>query len=237
MRTSSVWGTPPDRFRRLITRLEKGQSSPLQACIVGCADGKFVLPLARRGHYVVGYDIDPIALYGGWKDFPIIEGQPPSVTYSGRDTLLQSYSKESRKITGLQSRLRTEGLLDHCKLLERDFYRSQLTEEFDFVFTSCSLQYKTNRVLDVREMVASLQDAVRAGGTLAMDYMLPLEDCHTDKSPHFFRSGQLQQLFSKESWKIKCCIEAEKPVFERAHVDRCSDHFHRLGYIIAQKKA
>ena len=237
MRTTSAWGTPPRRFMRLITRLERSSLSRLQTCIVGCSDGKFVLPLARRGHSVVGYDIDPIALYGGWKDFPIVKEPTPAVVYSGRDTPLKSYDKESRNIAGLYSRLNAEGFLERCKVIETDFYRSRQVEKFDFVFTSCSIQYKSNRDLDVRDMVKSLQDAVRHGGALAMDYMLPLEDSHDDKAPHFFRTGQLRKLFPTDQWRVDYYTEAKIPVFENAHVDRCADHFHKFGYLVARKVA
>ena len=72
MKTKSIWGVPPKRLYKLVSLLENSNIKNPTACIVGCSDGKFLLPFARKHIKVVGYDIDKIALYGGTKAFPIV---------------------------------------------------------------------------------------------------------------------------------------------------------------------
>ena len=73
MKTKSIWGNPPTRLYKLISIAKKNLGHKFTACIVGCSDGKFLMPFAREGIMVTGYDIDDVALYGGIKDFPIVE--------------------------------------------------------------------------------------------------------------------------------------------------------------------
>ena len=73
MKTKSIWGTPPKRLYNLIKIAEQDFGKDFTACIVGCSDGKFLMPFARKQIKVVGYDIDDVALYGGIKDFPIVD--------------------------------------------------------------------------------------------------------------------------------------------------------------------
>ena len=70
MKTKSIWGNPPKRLYKLINLGKKQWGNDFTACIVGCSDGKFLMPFARDGINVTGYDIDDVALYGGNKMFP-----------------------------------------------------------------------------------------------------------------------------------------------------------------------
>ena len=63
MRTKSIWGNPPTRLYKLIELAQQEFKKDFSACIVGCSDGKFLMPFARKGIKVTGYDIDDIALY------------------------------------------------------------------------------------------------------------------------------------------------------------------------------
>ena len=136
--------------------------------------------------------------------------------------------------TGLLERVQKEKLEAKFELLEMDFYHNVSQNQYDAVFTSCSMQYKGNRDLSLQKALQRLQDAVKPGGLLYMDYMMPLEDSHDWKSELFLRTGQIKAFF-QNGWKIIHLRELKKPVFEAAHVDRPSDHFHRFGYILAEK--
>ena len=72
-KTKSIWGNPPKRLYNLIRIAEKSIGNNFTACIVGCSDGRFLFPFARKKVKVTGYEVDDIALYGGYKDFPIIK--------------------------------------------------------------------------------------------------------------------------------------------------------------------
>ena len=60
MKTKSIWGAPPKRIYNILKFVED-QNPHFTTCIVGCSDGKFLMPFARAHHEVTGYDIDEIA--------------------------------------------------------------------------------------------------------------------------------------------------------------------------------
>ena len=120
-------------------------------------------------------------------------------------------------------------------IIKDDFYRScHANCVYDALFTSCSIQYKSNRDIPIANIIETIKSSIKPGGFLYMDYMMPLEDSHEWKSEHFFRTGQIKSFFDKE-WQIIHLYEMKSPVFEAAHVDRPEDHFHRFGYILVQK--
>ena len=65
MKTKSIWGNPPTRLYKLLNLSKKEWGNNFTVCIVGCSDGKFLMPFARNEIKVTGYDIDEVALYGG----------------------------------------------------------------------------------------------------------------------------------------------------------------------------
>lgn len=236
MKTSSCWGTPPTRLYRFIDFLST-QKNDATVCIVGCSDGKFVFPFLRKGFNVTAIDFDKVALYGGKKLKPINRDNITKIEYHHVDTSPE-YIKlptEEILINGLKNRAEIEKLNKNLRILETDFYAYPPQESFDVLFTSCSLQYKSNRAIPIENIMDTLKSHVNVNGYLYMDYMMPLEDTHTWKSDHFFRTGQIKNWFS-EGWKIIYIREMKKPIFEVAHVDRPEDHFHRFGYILAQKE-
>jgi hypothetical protein len=239
MKTRSVWGPAPSRFYRLLRRLERRARNRLSTCVVGCSDGKFVMPLLRRGHNVAAYDIDDVALFGGEKVVPLARRsvpKPPYVSIQQADAL-PALPYETRAIAGLEQRLRSENLCVLAAVHRTDFYHSPPGTLFDFVFTSCSMQYKNNQDLPVASLIEILQEHVAPGGTLAIEYMLPLEDSHSWKAPHFLRTGQMRSFFRQSRWAMASCREAHRPVFEAAHVDRPQDHYHRFGYLLATRES
>lgn len=236
--TASVWGKTPSRFYRLISRVEASGRQRLSVCVVGCSDGKFVIPLLRRGHMVAAYDIDAVALFGGSKIFPLPRktvNRIPYVSFEQAESL-PLLPSEMRKIAGLEERVEVAGVKSLAAIHHRDFYHSPPGGQFDLVFTSCSVQYKNNHDLPVAAILLTLQNHVVQGGHLAIEYMLPLEDDHTWKAPHFLRTGQMRSFFPPKDWVILYCREARRPLFEAAHVDRPQDHYHRFGYILARRR-
>jgi hypothetical protein len=237
MITASVWGRVPSRFYRLIRQVEALTPRRLSVCVVGCSDGKFVLPLLRRGHVVAAYDIDAVALFGGSKVFPLPRRnipKPPYISFEQAESF-PVLPSEMRKIAGLEERIRLERVTALASIYHQDFYHRPPGGLFDLVFTSCSIQYKNNQDLPVAAILHTLQAHVGQGGHLAIEYMLPLEDSHTWKAPHFLRTGQMRAFFSPADWSVVYCWEARRPQFEAAHVDRPQDHYHRFGYILARR--
>lgn len=238
MMIPSVWGETPSRFYRLIRCMEQPAGNSRTACVVGCSDGKFVLPLLRRGYAVTCYDLDEIALFGGKKVFPFPRSsisKPPYESIMQADSL-PNLPSEIRSVSGLVQRIHAERLEHLAEVRHADFYRSPPGGLYDLVFTSCSMQYKFNQDLPITSLITTLQNHVAIGGTLAVEYMLPLEDCHTWKAAHFLRTGQMKTFFAESHWAIAHCHEARRPLFEAAHVDRPQDHYHRFGYLHATRK-
>lgn len=233
-KTKSIWGNPPKRLYKLIKLAEENIANNFTACIVGCSDGKFLLPFARKGIKVTGYEMDDTALYGGNKDFPIIKDKK-TFLYS-EDFVSKEYKIENRYVCGIIERIEKEQLTKYVNIEKRDFYKNVPKEKFDVVFTSCSLHYSLNIQFTSKKKMEKLQSIVSDGGYLYVDYMMAIDEKNTDRYPidKYFRKGEMRKYFDN-SWKIISLIEKNEPTFERAHVERTRDHFHRFGYVLAQK--
>jgi hypothetical protein len=154
-RTSSLWGTPPTRYYTFLATVEeKFSARPLQIAILGCSDGKFVVPAARRGHQVLAIDIDQIALFGGEKIGPAGKVYMP----------------------GLKARLRSEGLEDRVQVVYGDFVEYMPDAQYHAVFTSGAIQYSRNLKHSIHTMIVRVQAYVAPGGYIYIDYMLPMEE-------------------------------------------------------------
>ena len=237
MKTKSIWGQTPSRLYRLIKLAdERFKNENWTACIVGCSDGKFLIPFARAHHKVVGYDIDTIDLFGGEKDFPIYEKRKKIPKYD-RNFKSPNYPLETRKIRGLQERIEIEKLEDYARIEERNFYENPPKEKFNVVFTSCSLHYTINNKFSLQDKINKLKNIVENGGILYIDYKMALEEEDFESFPNykFFRNGEAAK-FLGDGWKIISNYEQKKPVFEAAHVVTSYDHFHRFGYLLAIKE-
>ena len=236
MKTKSLWGRAPSRIYAFV-RKYGGRLADGQVGVVGCSDGKFVFPFLRAGIRVCGFEIDPTALRGGEKVVPDKRRVVKARTYAKAAARVATEPCRSRTVhcRGLLHRLEREKLGDLFTLREKDFFHTDTAQRFSAVVTSCSIQYKCNRDLSLAQAVEKLQSVVEKGGYLLMDYMMPLEDRHEWKASVFARTGQMRGLFG-EGWTVISNVEMKNPVFEAAHVDRPEDHFHRFGYILAQKK-
>ncbi len=234
MKTKSIWGNPPTRIYKLINLAKKECGSNCTACIVGCSDGKFLLPFARERIKVTGYDIDPIDLYGGIKEFPIRPGNP-KYEYSP-DFVSPKYELQPIDVLGVIKRVEIEGLQKYANIEERNFYKNPPKEKFDVVFTSCSLHYTINNIFTLKEKVELLKNIVKKGGILYIDYMMALDEQDYEKYPDykFFRNGEALKYLD-EDWEIISYYEQKKPVFEAGHVVTTEDHFHRFGYLMAKR--
>ena len=234
MKTKSIWGNPPTRLYNLIKIAENNWHKDFTACVVGCSDGKFLMPFARKGIHVTGYDIDEIALYGGSKLFPIVR-KKVKYKYS-KDFKSKDYKLEERKVVGILDRLKEESLQNFAKIERRDFYKDVPMEKFNVVFTSCSLHYSVNKDFSLEDKMSKLQSIVLPNGYLYVDYMMAIdeEDYGLYPNSKFFRKREILNYFD-DSWKIISLKENNSPTFEGAHVDCVKDHFHRFGYILAKR--
>lgn len=235
MKTKSIWGNPPTRLYKLINLAKKEWDKDFTACIVGCSDGKFLMPFAREHIKVTGYDIDEVALYGGYKEFPIIK-EKIKYPYSP-NFVSKTFDLETKKVLGVTERIKIENLTDFARVEKRDFYRITPDEKFNLVFTSCSLHYSANQDFTLEEKTKKLQKIVLPNGYLYIDYMMAIDENDYEKySPlKFYRKKEILNYFD-DSWEILSFKENNIPSFEAAHVDCVVDHFHRFGYILAKRR-
>lgn len=213
MKTSSLWGTPPSRFYRFLRQLDaQAEGKPPTLAVVGCADGKFVVPAARRGISVWAIDIDEIALYGGFK---------------------YDASGEVR-MPGLKSRVTDEGLEELVEIVHGDFMESAPSRTFDAVFTSGALQYSNNMEHSLAEMVDAVGALVRPGGLFYLDYMLPYEEKYRGR-PNCPEAPWWAEYFAQRPhWDLKY-NRVMAPTLDRAHVEYPVDHYHQWGHALATR--
>lgn len=234
MKTKSIWGIPPKRLYKLINLAEERYDSDFKSCIVGCSDGKFLIPFARKGHFVKGYDIDDVALFGGKKVFPIVPRK--IIQQYSKDFMSEDYELKEEEVMGVCKRLKKENLSGNAIIEKRDFYKNVPDEKFDVVFTSCSLHYSVNKEFTLKDKIKKLQSIVSKNGLLYIDYMMAIDENDYENYPKtkFFRKGEIANYFD-DDWHIISLVENNRPNFEGAHVDCVKDHFHRWGYILAEK--
>lgn len=235
MKTKSIWGNSPTRIYKLMNFAEERFNNDFTTCIVGCSDGKFLMPFARRKHKVTGYDIDKIDLNGGMKEFPIRPGNP-KYKYS-KDFVPKKYELKPVEVLGVRKRVEIERLEKYAKIEERNFYKDLPKEKFDVVFTSCSLHYTINNKYTLKDKIDKLKSIVKPNGIIYIDYMMALEEDDYELYPEykFFRNGQAAEFLGPD-WEIISYYEQKKPVFEAGHVVTTEDHFHRFGYLMAVRR-
>jgi SAM-dependent methyltransferase len=185
----------------------------LRLAVIGCADGKFVLPAARRGYQVLAVDIDGIALFGGMKTGP---GGPTHMP-------------------GLQARLAAEGLLGQVSIRHSDLMDLGESWKADIVFSSGALQYSRNLRHRMADMIEKIKDQGCGNAFVYFDYMLPLQPEHVGRDN--YPSRQLwEAFFHAPQWEI-ISHRLLRPQFEAAHVDLPVDHEHHWGHLFARRVA
>ena len=206
---SSIWEGTKTFFPLFLDRLDRHFGAPGRACIVGAADGKFVLPLLRQGWEVVAIEDDLTALHGGMAELP---------------------GGKSSRIPGLLGRLRDEGILSGVEIVEADFLTCELPLSCDAAFTSCSWHYSKNHRVPVSVFIRKMQAIVRARGIFCAEYMMPQEERHHNVE-HYLAEGALREFFGNE-WSVVDEFYTE-PFLEKAHIGNLNDHSHRMGFLLA----
>ncbi|AUG78797.1 hypothetical protein CFP65_4030 [Kitasatospora sp. MMS16-BH015] len=216
MKTSSLWGTPQSRYYRLLQRIEENTPAgqPPTMAVIGCADGKYVLPAARRGFKVWAIDIDEVALFGGYKKDLTGEVLMP----------------------GLASRVKAEGLEDLVEVVHGDFMAAPPQQKFDAVFTSGALQYSNNLEHSLEQMVTEVGACVKPGGLLYIDYMLPYEEKYQGRAICPEAPWWKEYFTSRPVWEVKH-NRVMPPTLDKAHVEYPVDHYHQWGHLLARRTA
>ncbi|WUS98904.1 class I SAM-dependent methyltransferase [Streptomyces sp. NBC_00708] len=213
-KTRSLWGPAPSRFYRLLERVE--QSVPgrtPRVAILGCSDGKFVLPAARRDCDVIAVDIDDVALHGGTTK--TADGEPI-------------------EMAGLAWRLKTEGLEHKVEIILGDLAEVSLPQ-CDLIFISGALQYSHNLRHSMAGMMSRIQATVSPGGYLYIEYMLPVTEAHKalDNYP---LASEWPGFFDNSEWSVLSNHVADPAAENRDGAKVLGTHrFLHWGHLMARR--
>ncbi|WP_203735158.1 class I SAM-dependent methyltransferase, partial [Paractinoplanes durhamensis] len=206
MPTVSVWEDTRTFFPLFLAQIE--QIGARSVCVVGASDGKFVLPLARRGLHVLAIERDPSSVDGGPVKLP-----------GPIDTV----------VPGLRKRVAEEGLIDHVTIVQADLFEVDVAEpRADAVWTSCSWHYSINHSRPLADFIAAMSRLCRSqGGVFGAEYMMPVAPRHFEVE-HYPGEGQVRGHLP--GWQIDW--ETYTPAFvEAPHVGQLAEHVHRMGLI------
>lgn len=195
----SVWGKPNRSIYRFLRILEE-TDLPKTIAILGCSDGKFVLPAARKGFSVLAIDIDRVALYGGNMD--IFGSVVPNI--------------------GMITRLKNENLLQKVEVVNQSFLEYILDQKYTGVFTSGSIHYGENSRYTLPEVVSKIQDYVTPQGLLFQEY-IHTSDADNDPERHFVDKQTMNSFFGDPQWTIlrhrkKQYLEGPNPRNDQEHI-------------------
>lgn len=195
----SVWGKPNRSYYRFLRILED-TSLPKTIGILGCSDGKFVLPAARKGFSVLAIDIDTTALFGGKMNV-------------GGETILN---------IGLKKRLEIAKVESLVKIVCGSFLEYPTDQKYTGVFTSGSIHYGENSRYSLAEVIGKMQDFVAPNGLLFQEYIHTSEE-DNDRSRHFVDKNTMALFFENPSWTIlkhrkKQYIEGPNPRNDKEHL-------------------
>lgn len=196
--TKSIWTEPGSNFFRFLKRAEE-TGFPQTLAILGCSDGTYVLPAARRGFQVLALDIDPVALYGG----------------------VITVGENKTEVMGLVERLRREGLADRVTVVNEDYVTYAPESPYSGVFTSGSVHYQENSRHSLANILRSIQSYVTPRGVLDMEY-IHVSESNNNPDRYYLTRAEVAQFFLRNEWvvtsnKRKTYIEAPNPRNPQTH--------------------
>lgn len=212
-KTSSTWGPPPRRLFRFFARVERTVNRrPPLFIVIGCADGKFVVPAARRGWCVVAVD----------RDANMIDGCPALPALG-----------VSEPVPGLLRRLQAERLTDRVRVVRGD-YMDEALPTGDALWTSGAIQYSANTRYSIEAMTDRLRDLLVPGGVAYIEYMIPDEEKLKGR-PNCPPIAWWKTRFASRGWQVlRHTVAINVP--DRPHPYVPSPHTHSWGRLVAIRK-
>jgi hypothetical protein len=212
-RTASSWGSPPSRHYRFLSHVERlFPNRKPSLTVVGCADGKFVMPAARRGWRIFAVDVDT-RMIDGCEAEPSIGVPVP--------------------VPGLMRRLDEEGLGRLVNVVRGDFMTSDLPPA-DALWTSGALQYSNNIPYGIEALTDRLGTLLHGNGRVYIEYMLPVEQ-RFESRPNCPPLSWWVESFPLRGWSILSHTHAyETP--DGPHPYAPWHHVHSWGRLLAARK-
>lgn len=180
--------------------------------VIGCADGKFVLPAARRDWQVHAVDVDPRMIFGCDADRSAGIAAP---------------------VLGLRRRLEAERLTGNVFVHAADFMTLDLPPA-DALWTSGSLQYSSNSGYGIAELSEGLRRALRRGGEAYIEYMLPDEPKLRGR-PNCPEEDWWRSEFPSSGWEVLSHVTL-RDRNEAGHPYAPRPHAHSWGRVLARKR-
>lgn len=211
--TTSIWGNPHPVYYRFLRTIEcSGMSKNL--AVLGCSDGKYVIPAAKRGFTVLAIDQDPVAIWGGKVNIG--------------NNVVES--------AGLVERVTREGVAEYCSIMEGDFLQQNPTTKYSGVYTSGSIHYEENSQYKLDEVIKQIQSFVSENGFLLIEYILR-SDKNIDQDRHFVTTDEIARFFKDPLWRVtsnkkKTYIEGPNPRDPDIHTISWGRLYARKGAII-----
>jgi hypothetical protein len=198
-KTESIWGKPNRSYYKFLERLKKS-NLPKTICILGCSDGKFVIPAAMKGFSVLAIDIDSAAIFGGEMNI---------------------FGKTITNI-GMVKRLEIRKLTDRVDVVNQSFVDYVPTKTYSGVFTSGSIQYSENSSIELKEIINKIQNYVSPNGFLFQEY-IHVSEYDNDPNRHFLDKKTMAFFFDNPQWTIinhrkKQYTESPNPRINREHI-------------------
>jgi hypothetical protein len=209
LQTSDMWPKAGPRYYRFLDNIAKAPL-PKTLAVLGCADGTYVLPAAKRGFDVLAIDIDKVNLYGG------------VVSLYGNDV----------EVIGLDNRAKVEDVMQRITIVCQDCFTYKHVDTYSGVFASGLIHYQSNTRYPLCDILSSIQSYVTPGGLLLLEYIQP-SDTNNDPLRHFVTSNHMAEFFPEELWCVKSNIKKEYT--ENPNPRNFQAHTIVWGRIYAQK--
>lgn len=209
-RVETVWKPAGRRYAQFLNRVEQ-TGLPKTLAVLGCSDGNYVIPAAKRGFEVLAIDADEIALFGG------------ETTIFG----------EQVELIGLKERVLSEGVESKVNIVHGDCFSYKPLKTYSGVFTSGSIHYDQNAHYNLEDILTKIQNYTSHCGILLIEYIYRDME-NNDPRRHFITQEQIASYFPKDGWKITS--NKKKRYVEEPNIRNDNIHEISWGRLYAEKK-
>lgn len=211
MGDQSVWQNTKTFFPLFLNYLEQQNKKNLTICIVGASDGRFVVPLAKKGYNVIAIENTPLMIDGGVADVG---------------------NEQKINILGLKKRLELHSVSSKVKIIKNNFLDLESNFLVDAIFTSSTWDCSINHKYPVSEYLGKMKNLLKKNGIFCSEYMMPCEEKHKNIE-HFLSEGVINNYFD-HNWQL--LEEFYTPIFnDPPHIGKTIPHIHRMGFFLAKK--
>ena len=200
---ASVYGEP---YLKIIDKICDDNKKGFNILIPNCLDGIEVIPFLKRGALVDCYEENKELIDGGVID--------------------------KFKSVGLKNRIKGIDRSNECNIYPYNFYSSNISKQYDVVFVSRTLHYKSNNFMPLKNKINKLKSCVKDGGYLYIKYYLD------NNKRQYFKKNEILSMFESDEWDIIYYRENyDREILHLPHPNNSKKHYHKVGYIYLRKIA